>query len=636
MRLYFLVDKNYILSKDGEKLRRYITKNDLQNIAGSLSKHNYNHNNSLINKFENIKSSPYIYIKIKNTFILYILSMFLKVSFSYKFITTNFLYINIFNKSIDLSSSFGEYFYLFKGMYYVLFSFYSINIIYYFLSYYYIGKQKKDKELLDENNKKLEACGMNISLGKDIKNNLEVILNEKGLYQNILITGSIGSGKTSSAISNILQGLLQNKIYGVIIDVKGNFIDTVKRIRDSTCKSMDILEISLEGNVLYNPLNRPDISAIEIASRIKKVLTLLSTENTSDSFWLDKAESYIRDFIVLIRAYNSYVNFYELHKLVIDKEYLYLKLEEIKKKVVQNKYLEEELFELTTSIDNIKKEYLKLDERTLGIIKAEITRVTGVFVSNKKICDKFCSKTEEINFFSKKIIVLSMDISKNANLSKIIATYLKLDFQKQVLSNNLKSNPIFFLCDEYQIISNAEDASFFSLSREYRCINILSIQSYTSLFCALKKETTANVIIQSMVNKICFRQDDIYTVTKIINYVGKELKESGTLSFSETSQNSKYKVISNEFRNYKSGLSKSYSTTNRFDYILNEKYFTQDLKTFEALCIISNGEEIKVYEKVYIKRWEGQKNERKEIKKESVEVSKESNNDNSVINIYGS
>ena len=83
-----------------------------------------------------------------------------------------------------------------------------------------------------------------------------------------------------------------------------------------------------------------------------------------------------------------------------------------------------------------QKEYEKLDQRTLAILKSEITRITNIFISDYDINNIFCSQKNELNFrgFDEvikkgKIVVLNMNIAEYRNLSKTIAAYLKLYFQ---------------------------------------------------------------------------------------------------------------------------------------------------------------------------------------------------------------
>lgn len=215
-------------------------------------------------------------------------------------------------------------------------------------------------------------------------------------------------------------------------------------------------------------------------------------------------------------------------------------------------------FRFNLQLATLKMNFFKLDERTIGIIKSEMTRITGIFVSDYELYQKFCKKSNKLDF-SKYVYVLSIPVGKNRNLVKIIATYLKLDFQKQILSNIYFSKPIFFVCDEYSEIANNDDAHFFSLSREYQCINIISIQSYTSLINTFNREYPAKVIIQNLVNKIWFRNDDTYTIGEAIKLIGKESKKYQTTNLGENAKGTYYNPLSRKFKNYASTISKSYS-----------------------------------------------------------------------------
>lgn len=533
---------------------------------------------------------------IKKFFLINLFSIvfiLLKFCLSYKFFFSNFIYINIFSKNIDLISLFGDKANYFKYGYFMLFSFaiYDMVIIYFKISLKIKNKEKENKKEFDL---------PSVSFEGDVK---KVKITSKGLYQNILITGSIGSGKTSCAVSSILQELLLSSTYGLIIDIKGNYIKIVKEIARIQNLEDKIVEISLESDFGYNPL-MSEISTFEMANRLKQVLLILSGKNMSDSYWLDKAESYMRDLLTIIKGYTNSINFKELHMLVTSKEYLYEKLGVLKEKILSNKYSESDLFELNSAMLNIKNEFLKLDERTSSIIKSEITRITSIFVSDSNIYNKFCNSNEKVNFKKDKIYILSLDVGKNNHLAKIISTYLKLEFQSQILSQTMYIKPIFFICDEYQEIANEQDAHFFSLSREYKCINVVSMQSYTSLMNSLQNENASNVIIQNFVNKIWFRCDDLHTISQIIKQIGKEIKKYETINYSENSQDSKYNIFLKNFKNYKSGLSKSISLSNKIDYKITEDYFSSKLKTFEATMLVSNGESIEIVDKIRLKRWD--------------------------------
>lgn len=388
---------------------------------------------------------------------------------------------------------------------------------------------------------------------------------------------------------------------GLIIDVKGNYIQRVKEIAGKYNIEDRIVEISITSKCKYNPINDFNSSPIEISHMIVKVLGLLSETNNSDSFWLDKVETYLKDFIIIIKTYLDNINFNEIHKLVNSKEYLKQRLSSVKEYVIKNNISDEKLFEINNSINNLKNEYLTLDERTSSIIKSEITRITDIFSSDFNIFNQFCSNSKNIDFSQNNIYVLSLNISKHRKLAKVISTYLKLDFQNYVLKGNTKN--IFFLADEYQEIANKEDAHFFSLSREFKCINIVSMQSYSSLVSSLNSKETANVIIQNLVNKIWFRNDDNYTNDEVIKQIGKEDKERLTFNINENSKETTFNMFTNNFKNSKSNLTEGYNLSKTNENILEINYFSTTLKNFEVCSLISDGNESKLYKKVKMDRY---------------------------------
>lgn len=592
LKLYSILDKTYIFSRQGSKLEKYVSSKSMTNVTSNFGNRTNNVFN-LSNFIELIKSPN----RSKQFFTFLLASttlVFIKFAFDYNFMTSNFYIVSIFNKKIDLVSTFSKYFIIFKALYYILFSFFVYSITYKLFNRF-INKDKKVRSKEQKNS---------IQLGIDCSNEEKVAIEDTGLFQNILVTGSIGSGKTTGAISNIVDGLIEKQISGLILDVKGEYINTVKKIAKKYDRLSDIVEISLNGSFIYNPLDKPNISSTELAHNLKKILTLLSENNLSDSFWIDKTEAYIKNFIDMIRIYSDYVSFMEIHKLVSDDSYLNSKISIVKDMLLKNNYSDKIIFEVTMALNNILNEYLKLDTRTAGIIKAEITRITNMFATDYMINQRFDKKSDDINFLNNKIYVLSINIAQYTKLAKVISTYLKLDFQKQILSQNKEYKPTFFICDEYQEFANVEDAHFFSLSREYKCINVVSVQSYTSIINALRQESSAKVIIQNLVNKIWFRNDDTYTVQEIIKQIGKTDKDKTTISIAEGGQNSRYNPIFKKFSNSKSNLSQTYSVLKNTEYVYNEEYFTQKLKTFEATALLTDGNNIKLIDKLKFKRWE--------------------------------
>lgn len=448
---------------------------------------------------------------------------------------------------------------------------------------------------------------LNLIVGKD-SNNSQISIPESGLYQNFLITGTIGSGKTSSAMYPFTEQLIKynsahtnDKIGMLILDVKGNYYSQVQKYAEKYNLLDDLIVIELNSNIKYNPLHKPNLRPQVLANRLRTILELFS-ENNQESYWLDKAEQIISECIKLCRLYNDgYVTFNEIHNLITSPEHYKEKVSFLRDLFMQSKFSTRDIYDLNTSLDFFQKEFFSLDQRTLSILKSEISRITNVFISDYDIRNTFSPRRDKLTFNgftdvinSGKIVVLNMNISEYRNLSKIIAAYLKLDFQTEVMTNLSKNNihKTAFICDEYSEYATKLDSNFFSLSREAKCISIISTQSYTSLKNALHDETTAKVIIQNLINKLWFRTDDIFTIEEAQKQLGKEEKNKISKSISENAKSTNFSYITNSLNSHESSLSETYNTYTQNDYIYDTNFFTQNLETFHCLAFLSNGNSI--------------------------------------------
>ena len=476
-----------------------------------------------------------------------------------------------------------------------------LNYIYTKILYHPKKKIKKEKY-------KIKTEKLNLLIGNDEETGKNLYLPEYGLYQNFLITGTIGSGKTSSAMYPFTQQLLkynsvhqEDKIGLLILDVKGNYYSQVKKYAKEYGLLQDLTVIEIGGTVRYNPLDKPNLKPAVLANRLKTIFNLFS-ENNSESYWIDKAEQVLTEAIKLCRIYNKgYVTFIELHKIITEPEYYQKKICMLRNLFINRKLSQKQIYDLNSAIEFFEKEYKNLDSRTLGILKSEITRITNIFISDYDVSRIFCSSKNELNFkgFKEliekgKIVVLNMNIAEYRNLSKIIAAYLKLDFQGEIMSalSKNKVRPTAFICDEYSEYVTKTDSEFFSLSREAKCINIVSTQSYSSLENALKDKASVKVICQNLINKIWFRTDDIFTIEEAQKQLGKEDKIKTSKNISENSKETRYNHMINSLSSQDSTISESFNVYTQNDYIYDTNFFTQKLQTFSALAFLSDGNKI--------------------------------------------
>ena len=343
--------------------------------------------------------------------------IFFCISFSFAFLLIFIIFEPIFNAKnlifpyaihpFDIVSVYPDTWILLKKFYFFSF-FISYSILFYrifnLIYIHYPPKIKKEKIFLIKNTSEL-------SLFIGLNTNQPVFISEKGLYQNILITGTIGAGKTSSAMYPFTKQLIEfssdnpsQKLAMLILDVKGNYFKKVLEYANNSNRLSDVITIDLSGKFKYNPLDKPDLKPIVLANRLKTILSLFSPNN-SESFWLDKAEQILAECIKFCRLYNDgYVTFSEIHKLLMFPEYYQEKLEVLKILFKQGKFNDNDVYNLLTCIDFFEKEFFSLDTRTISILKSEISRITSIFVSDYSVSKSFCSPKNELNFHGFKAV----------------------------------------------------------------------------------------------------------------------------------------------------------------------------------------------------------------------------------------
>ena len=191
---------------------------------------------------------------------------------------------------------------------------------------------------------------------------------------------------------------------------------------------------------------------------------------------------------------------------------------------------------------SIYEEMKKILKSKLFINK--FNKVVSLRADLEKIMDVYGIIEEKVLYKLYNKEFAKITLNEFRNLSKIIAAYLKIDFQTEVmrrLSNSNTSNrPVCFISDEYSEYVTATDANFFSQSREAKCINIISTQSYNSLLNTLNNKYSAEIIIQNLVNKLWFRTDDIYTIESAQKQLGKCDKEKYSRTISENAKQTNY------------------------------------------------------------------------------------------------
>jgi hypothetical protein len=145
---------------------------------------------------------------------------------------------------------------------------------------------------------------------------------ERGLYTGICVIGAIGSGKTQAVILPAIRQLFAYKaddpvrrLSGVVLEVKGDLCRQVRSILAACGRTDDYIEVSLTGNVRYNPLNN-DADAYAQAFNIASVITGIWGKG-KEPFWQQSYTDLVRYVIMLHRVRDNYVTLLDIFRSVI-------------------------------------------------------------------------------------------------------------------------------------------------------------------------------------------------------------------------------------------------------------------------------------------------------------------------------
>jgi hypothetical protein len=156
---------------------------------------------------------------------------------------------------------------------------------------------------------------------------------ERGLNTGVFITGAIGSAKTAGCMYPYTEQLLkfkpnseEEKVGALILEVKGNFCYQVKDILKRAGREKDYIELSINTNYRYNPLNSgqdPYAMAFQVASLLNNLFG-----KSKEPFWQMAYTNMIKFIIHLHLIKDDYVTFFDLSTCAIDPELLSRKIKE--------------------------------------------------------------------------------------------------------------------------------------------------------------------------------------------------------------------------------------------------------------------------------------------------------------------
>lgn len=145
---------------------------------------------------------------------------------------------------------------------------------------------------------------------------------ERGLYTGIFIIGATGSGKTRAILLPAMRQLFayqardsKRRLSGIVLEVKGDLCGHVQKLLQDCGRGEDYVEVSLHGNLRYNPLNN-DADPYAQAFHIASVIIAIGGKG-KEPFWSQSYTDLVRYVIMLHRVRDEYVTLVDIFRTVI-------------------------------------------------------------------------------------------------------------------------------------------------------------------------------------------------------------------------------------------------------------------------------------------------------------------------------
>jgi hypothetical protein len=155
---------------------------------------------------------------------------------------------------------------------------------------------------------------------------------EKGLYTGVLVVGAVGSGKTSGCMYPYVDQVLgyrardpKRRVGGLILEVKGDFCESIRQMLGKYGRIEDYLEIGLQSRYRYNPLAGEDVDAYAFAFGINSVMVNLYGRG-DDPFWAQAQVNLIKFLILLHQVVDGYVTLWDVYVCAINPDRVAAKL----------------------------------------------------------------------------------------------------------------------------------------------------------------------------------------------------------------------------------------------------------------------------------------------------------------------
>lgn len=373
-------------------------------------------------------------------------------------------------------------------------------------------------------------------------------------FNGLLITGSIGSGKTTGPGKYIGQAYVRNQLGGIVLCAKSSERKLWQKIMAEEGRSDDLITFSPDSSLAFNFLSyEAQVNTSGVTQSVVALFeTLLESNSQSakeESFWGLERQKLLKSVIDLALKATGELRLAELNEIILSapkteeqllsptwrkSSLFYRYLTALQPKVADLGTVEKSDTALT--LNYWLKEFIRMPEKTRMNIISSVTGMFTVFLRSP-FAQLFCAETTFTPELCRhgKVILLDFPLDEYGDIGRFSQILMKHVWQKAMLRTT--GRPVFLYADEMQAFITKADADFQARCREYRVATIYLTQSLGTLEFGLGNNGSAKSIIQGLLGnlttKIFHRQDHPETRRYASELIGKSFQQrsSGGTSY---------------------------------------------------------------------------------------------------------
>ena len=350
-------------------------------------------------------------------------------------------------------------------------------------------------------------------------------------YKNAAIFGQSGSGKTVCVLNAILDGLLASASAagqppaGLILDPKGDFhekLAVLLRRYGWEERLATIDPANLQRSMRWNPLDSTD-SPIELAGRFAGVLETLSESSDKDKYFIDTGTTFLRHMITILRVVHPDrpPSLTEIYECATSDSALVA----VAKQVPTGSGVEAE-----RAIAYMRQEWTSLASDTKSVVRSFLSNMLGPFLSPPY--DTLFADRSTVSLGQAldegRLVYVNLPLAEAEVMARVVSTFVKLEFYREVLRRKDKARPSFFLCDEFQAFftvgTGRGDADAFERTRQSNHANIVAFQNLNALYKQTDRKEPVDNLLGNCATQIFLRNTDQTTNEYASKLFGEQIE----------------------------------------------------------------------------------------------------------------